>query len=76
MLDILVQTSIVGLVRSYMQRESEAPLVAIRDMANKLQARTIPKGVREEVKLGAERHSEWTLWAAQLLQFKHDGLTC
>lgn len=39
-----------------MQRESEAPLVAIRDMVNKLQAYTIPKGVREEVKLcaGAE----------------------
>lgn len=43
-----------------MQREAEAPLEAIRDMVNKLQAYTIPKGVRGEVKLcaGAEKHNE------------------
>ena len=44
--------------------------MAIRDMVNKLQAYTIPKGVREEVKLcaSAEKQNEWTPWVAQSLQ--------
>lgn len=47
-----------------MQRESETPLVAIRDMVNKLQAHTIPKGVRKEVELhaSAEKQIELTSW--------------
>ena len=55
-----------------MQRESEAPLVAIRDMVNKLQAYMIPTGAREEVELsaGAEMHNERTPWAAESLSLK------
>lgn len=60
-----------------MQQESEAPLVAIRDMVNKLQAYMIPTGAREEVELsaGAEMHNERTPWAAESLSLKHDCLT-
>lgn len=70
MLDLLTETSIVGLVQSNKQRESEAPLVAIRDMVTKLQADTIPEGVRVEVKLWAgteKKHNEWSPWVAESL---------
>lgn len=52
-----------------MQREAESPLVAIRDMVNKLQAYMFPEGVREEVKLcvSAEKQNEWTPWVTESL---------
>ena len=64
MLDLLIEMSIVGLQVLSMnwERQREAPIMAIRDVVNKLWASTLPGGAESEyMKLcaGAEKQNEW-----------------
>lgn len=56
------------LALSNVQRESEAPSVAIRDMVSKLQAYVVPKGVREEVRTEVPMGSRVPLVKTCLIQ--------